>query len=124
MFPAGIGEVWDDTRRGRVDRVDDDAFARALVPELTDEKTASTRPVFVIGLSIGGFFAERLTRRGILTPRGLVPVVSTTRQATRWTTPRPRAGTAVLCFAGTADRWSRAAGAGRRVSRGGSRAGE
>ncbi len=104
VFPEGVEEMWDDTGRGRRDGVDDGAFAQALVGRLTGEGIADPQAVFLVGLSNGGFFAERLARAGILEPRGIVLVVSTTRVGTREDTPHPKAATALLCFAGTADR--------------------
>jgi polyhydroxybutyrate depolymerase len=104
VFAEGIEEMWDDTGRGRTDGVDDDAFARALVGRLTEDGIADPNQLFLVGLSNGGFFSERLARTRVLEPRGIVLVVSTTRAATRQDTPVPEAPTAVLCFAGTADR--------------------
>lgn len=104
VFPEGVEEMWDDTGRGRRDGFDDDAFARALVDHLATEGIADPRKLFLVGLSNGGFFAERLARAGIVQPRGIVLVVSTTRAVAHEDTPHPRTPTAVLCFAGTADR--------------------
>jgi polyhydroxybutyrate depolymerase len=104
VFPEGIEEMWDDTGRGRKDGVDDDAFAQQLIGRLTEDGIANPRAVFLVGLSNGGFLSERLARTGVLQPRGIILVVATTREATRQDTPRPKAATAVLCFAGTDDR--------------------
>jgi polyhydroxybutyrate depolymerase len=104
VFPEGIAQMWDDTGRGRRDGVNDDAFAQALVPRLADDAIADPRAVFLIGLSNGAFFAERLARAGILTPRGVVLVAGTAREASRQANPRPKLPIALLCFAGTADR--------------------
>jgi polyhydroxybutyrate depolymerase len=104
VFPEGVARMWDDTGLGRSDGVDDDAFMTTLVSSLAEDGIADARALVLVGVSNGGFFAERLARAAILAPRALVLVASTVRESSRQTVRHPRNATAVLCFAGTADR--------------------
>lgn len=103
VFPDAVQEMWDDSGRGRADGVDDAAFARALVGHLVAGGTAEAGETFLVGLSNGARFVERLARYAQIAARGLVLVAGTARQACREAMPHPAQVTPVLCFAGTAD---------------------
>jgi polyhydroxybutyrate depolymerase len=103
VFPDALKEVWDDNGLGRSDAVDDGAFVKTLVAHLVLQGPARPGFVFLVGLSNGAFFAERLARHGLLDTRGLVLVAGTARELSRRSAPRPVQAAAVLCFEGTAD---------------------
>lgn len=103
VFPDGIGEIWDDTGDGRVDGADDGRYISQLIDFLTAGGIAKADAVFVVGLSNGAFFAERLARQGVVRATGFVLVSGTAREAARQATPRPAQAAAVLLIEGTKD---------------------
>jgi polyhydroxybutyrate depolymerase len=103
VFPDALNEVWDDHGFGRLDAADDGGFVKAVVDELVLQGLARPGYVFLVGLSNGAFFAERIARHGLLDTRGLVLVAGTARELSRQAAPCPLQATAVLCFEGTAD---------------------
>lgn len=103
VLPDALNEVWDDNGLGRSDAVDDGAFVTTLVNRVVLQGLALAGFVFLVGLSNGAFFAERLARHGLLDARGLVLVAGTARELSRRSAPRPVRAAAVLCFEGTAD---------------------
>ena len=104
VFPDASGEVWDDTGRGRTDGLDDAGFVVALVERLVIDGLAREGSIFLVGLSNGAFFAERLARHGLVSACGIVLVAGTARGASRREAPQPSHSAAVLCFEGTSDR--------------------
>jgi polyhydroxybutyrate depolymerase len=102
-FPEAAGEVWDDGGQGRRDTLDDAEFITALIKHQVAAGIARQESVFLVGLSNGAFFAERLARHGDVAARGLVLVAGTARDAIRRDAPRPARPTAVLAFEGTGD---------------------
>ncbi|MGA7912318.1 MAG: hypothetical protein WCC30_12325, partial [Candidatus Dormiibacterota bacterium] len=103
VFPDAIGRIWDDSGEGRVDGVDDGRFISQLIDLLTAGGNAIADAVFVVGLSNGASFAERLGRQGIVRATGLILVSGTARDAARQATPRPQQAAAVLLIEGTKD---------------------
>jgi polyhydroxybutyrate depolymerase len=104
VFPDAVAEMWDDTGHGRADGLDDARFVAAIIERLVAEGEARRGPVFLVGLSNGAFFAERLARHGLVAVGGLALVAGTAREASRRLVPRPAKAAAVICFEGTADR--------------------
>ncbi len=103
VFPDAVGEMWDDTGRGRVDGIDDAGFVADLIDRLVSEGNAKDGVVFLAGLSNGAFFAEHLARHGIVRSSGVILVAGTARQAGLQGAPRPAQPAALLCIEGTTD---------------------
>jgi len=114
VFPDAAGTVsargalphrmWDDTGSGRRDGLDDAGFIKSLIDRLVAERQARSSPVFLVGLSNGASFAERLARHGLVSAAGIALIAGTARAASRGAQPHPARATALLCMAGTADR--------------------
>jgi polyhydroxybutyrate depolymerase len=114
VFPDACDQMWDDGRqRGRHRDTDDFGFMEALVDRLVSDRVADPGALFLVGLSNGALFAERLARHGILPVTGIVLVAGTTTETTRREAPRPARPAAVLCFEGTADPFMPYAGGSR-----------
>ena len=103
VFPESVREMWDDTGQGRADGLDDAAFVTGLIELMISARLVRPEAVFLVGLSNGAFFAERLARQGKVAALGMVLVAGTAREAARNAVPHPDRPTAVLCFGGTAD---------------------
>jgi len=104
VFPDACAEIWDDTGRGRTDGIDDAAFVAGVVDRLVSDGVARKGAVFLVGLSNGAFFAERLARHDLIHAYGLALVAGTAREASRLAATTPLHEAAVLCVEGTADR--------------------
>jgi polyhydroxybutyrate depolymerase len=105
VFPDGCGKLWDDLGAGRRDGLDDAVFVSAVVQRLIDDGIAADHAPLLVGLSNGAFFAERVARQGLLAVGGLVLVAGSARVAVREPYPCPLVPMAVLCIAGSADRF-------------------
>ena len=105
VFPDALDRVWDDHGTGRRDGADDAAFITALIVTLTEERLTRAALPFLVGLSNGACFVERLARSGLLTTAGIALIAGTAREASHRATPRPVHPTAVLAMLGTADRY-------------------
>ncbi len=103
VFPDACKQMWDDVGLGRTDRIDDAAFIAALVERLVSDRVAREGVLFLVGLSNGSYFAERLARHGVVSATGMVLVSGTGRAASRRMVAVPQQATAVLMFEGTAD---------------------
>lgn len=103
VFPEGVREIWDDTGQGRADGLDDAAFITGLIELMVSARLVRPEAVFLVGLSNGAFFAERLARQGKVAALGVVLVAGTAREAARNAGPHADRPTAVLSFGGTSD---------------------
>jgi polyhydroxybutyrate depolymerase len=103
VFPDASKEIWDDAGKGRLDGLDDAGFISGLLDHLISSGLAQQRALFLVGLSNGASFAERLARHGVVTPEGLVLVAGTARELSRRMAPKPARATAVLMLEGTSD---------------------
>lgn len=114
VFPNACDQMWDDGRqRGRHRATDDFGFMEALLDRLVSDRVAGPGALFLVGLSNGALFAERVARHGVLPVTGIVLVAGTTTEPTRQEAPRPARPAAVLCFEGTADPFMPYAGGSR-----------
>jgi len=106
VFPDGWGEVWHIARPPDGEpALDDAAFLVALARRLqSGDEAAPPRPVFLVGLSNGGGFAEHVARHGMLPLAGLFLVVATIREFSVRAVPVPRQRIPVTIMAGTGDR--------------------
>jgi polyhydroxybutyrate depolymerase len=104
VFPDALGRVWDDHGTARRDGGDDFAFVQTLTTRLRNMGACGDRPVFLVGLSNGAAFAERVARNAAVDVAGLALVAGTAREASHRKTPVPPRPTPVLAFLGTADR--------------------
>lgn len=102
VFPDARDQMWDDGRRRRRETNDFD-FMTTLVERLVGEGVSMPKAIYLVGLSNGALFAERVARRGLLPAAGIVLVAGTTTEPTRRDAPGPARPAAVLCFEGTAD---------------------
>ncbi len=104
-FPDALGRVWDDHGTVRRDGGDDIAFVDTLITLAcgTSQGAAGDRPVFLVGLSNGAAFAERIARTAAVEVAGVALVAGTAREASRTRTPQPRRPTPMLAILGTAD---------------------
>jgi len=102
-FPDALGRVWDDHGTVRRDGGVDTAFVETLITRLRNTGAAGDRPVFLVGLSNGAAFAERVARTAAVDVSGVALVAGTAREASRDRTPQPRQPAAVLAILGTAD---------------------
>jgi len=103
VFPDALERVWDDHGCGRRDGADDAAFAARLIEHLRRKGAAGDRPAFLVGLSNGACFAERLARAALVDAGGIALICGTGRVASRKRVPAPLHATAVLAMLGTKD---------------------
>jgi polyhydroxybutyrate depolymerase len=103
-FPDALGRVWDDHGTVRRDGGDDIAFVDTLITRLRNTGAAGGRPVFLVGLSNGAAFAERVARTAAVDLAGVALVAGTAREASRTRTPAPLRPVALVAILGTADK--------------------
>ena len=103
-FPDALGRVWDDHGTVRRDGGDDVAFLDTLITRLRNMGAAGDRPVFLVGLSNGAAFAERVARIAAVDVAGVALVAGTAREANRVQTPTPLRPAAMVTILGTADK--------------------
>jgi polyhydroxybutyrate depolymerase len=103
-FPDALGRVWDDHGTVRRDGGNDIAFVDTLITRLQNMGATGDRPVFLVGLSNGAAFAERVTRTAAVDVSGMALVAGTAREASRARTPEPPRPAALLAMLGTSDR--------------------
>ncbi len=103
-FPDALGRVWDDHGTVRRDGGDDIAFVDTLITRMRNTGAAGDRPVFIVGLSNGAAFAERVARTAAVDVAGVALVAGTAREASRARTPTPLRPVALVAILGTADR--------------------
>jgi polyhydroxybutyrate depolymerase len=103
-FPDALGRVWDDHGTVRRDGGDDIAFVDTLITRLRNMGAAGDRPVFLVGLSNGAAFAERVARIAAVDLAGVALVAGTAREASRARTPAPLRPVALVAILGTADK--------------------
>lgn len=103
VFPDALGRVWDDHGTVRRDGGDDIAFVRTLITRLRNMGAAGDRHVFLVGLSNGAAFAERIARTGALEVSGVALIAGTAREASRGPIPQPSQSAPVVAILGTGD---------------------
>ena len=103
-FPDALGRVWDDHGTVRRDGGDDIAFVDTLITRLRNTGAAGDRAVFIVGLSNGAAFAERVARTAAVDVAGVALVAGTAREASRARTPTPLRPVALVAILGTADK--------------------
>jgi len=104
VFPDALSRVWDDHGTERRDGGNDIAFVETLITRLRNMGAAGDRPVFLVGLSNGASFAERIARNAAVPTSGVALVAGTAREASHARTPKPVRPAAVLAILGTADK--------------------
>jgi polyhydroxybutyrate depolymerase len=102
VFPRGIALQWNDGRDAWMSGVDDVAFLKRLVRELSSRAVADSERLYIVGVSSGGMMALRMLCEASELFAGAATVVASMPAAAGGRC-RPRRPVPVIMFNGTDD---------------------
>ena len=102
VFPRGTALQWNDGRDAWMSGVDDVAFLKRLVRELSSRDVSDPERIYVVGISNGGMMALRMLCEASELLAGAATVIASMPAATG-ARCRPRRPVPVIMFNGTED---------------------